>query len=141
MSDIVEQALRVLSEHVDIGDKCSCGFLDVGNMEHHQAQALADAGLLADRATPTREQIAEAVAPIAFNAANYPKPGESTTPFVTKIADAVLALIADQPTVNEVKAQAWDECAQWHAEQGMPVNGAATEHNPYRAQQIRQQNH
>lgn len=31
-----------------------------------------------------------------------------------------------------VKAEAWAECSQWHAEEGMPVSGAADEHNPYR---------
>lgn len=36
--------------------------------------------------------------------------------------------------LREVQAEAWAECSQWHAEQGMPVNGAGDEHNPYRAE-------
>ena len=36
--------------------------------------------------------------------------------------------------LQEAQAEAWDECSQWHAEQGMPVYGAGNEHNPYRAE-------
>ena len=45
-------------------------------------------------------------------------------------------LLAPAP-LREVQAEAWAECSQWHAEQGMPVNGAATEHNPYRQEATR----
>ena len=48
-----------------------------------------------------------------------------------RFADAVLAVI--RPLIAREKAEAWDECAQWHAEQGMGVHEAWTgEANPYR---------
>lgn len=43
--------------------------------------------------TPTREQVMQAVAPVLFNAGNYPRLGGSINPFAGKIADAVLALL------------------------------------------------
>ena len=81
------------------------------------AQSLADAGLLAQptRTVPTRDQIEIAVSGVLFNASNHPDPGailgKSIAPLRDKITDAVLALMADQPTVAEVKAEALEEAA------------------------------
>lgn len=46
---------------------------------------------------------------------------------------AEAGLLAPAP-LQEDQAEAWDECSQWHAEQGMPVYGAGNEHNPYRTE-------
>lgn len=57
--------------------------------------------------------------------------GTSMVP-IRRTADEILALVA--PALQAARAEAWAECSQWHAEQGMPVNGAGDEHNPYRAE-------
>lgn len=97
MSDIVEQAARVIIDHTS--DDVSAGEL---------AQALADAGLLAEpaRTVPTREEIVAAVGDI--DAESWPNPASTE-----EIADAVLALMADQPTVTEVKAQTPEPRIEW----------------------------
>ena len=55
------------------------------------------------------------------------------------VADVAARALAEAGLLNpaplqEAQAEAWDECSQWHAEQGMPVYGAGNEHNPYRAE-------
>ena len=56
------------------------------------------------RTVPTRDEIVEAVSDI--DAESWPNPASTE-----EIADAILALLADQPTVAEVKAQALKEAA------------------------------
>src|SRR5690625_623265 len=99
MSDIVEQAARVLSTQTT----CD-GEPHPTELHRRQAQALADAGLLRDpaRTVPTREEIA-----VAIMQADR-EPHSDYTPQ----ADAVLALMADQPTVAEVKAEALEGAAE-----------------------------
>src|SRR5690625_2380793 len=97
MTDIVEQAARVLYEHYSRSDG-----LDVTAQE--SAQALADAGLLAQpaRTVPTRDEIADVILDTHLF--------DGGTPIDT--ADAILELLAGQPTVEEVKAQALEEAAE-----------------------------
>lgn len=126
MTDIAEQAARVLRQATNDG----------ANKTEDYAQALADAGLLREpeRVVPTQDDITDALGPILFNNFNYPKLGESTAPLLNKITDAVLALLADQPTVNEVKSQAWDEAAQHLAGEYDDPNASQYLHdtNPHR---------
>jgi len=101
MTDIVEQAARVLSTQTT----CD-GEPHPTEVHRRQAQALADAGLLAEpaRTVPTREELVEAVSDI--DAESWPNPASTE-----EIADAILALLAEQPTVAEVKAAALEEFA------------------------------
>lgn len=100
MTDIVEQAARVIGAGRLI--------LRVNGKRNNEkiAQALADAGLLAQpaRTVPTREELVEAVSDI--DAESWPNPASTE-----EIADAILALLAGQPTINEAKAQALEEFA------------------------------
>ena len=113
MSDIVEQAARVLSTQTT----CD-GEPHPTELHRRQAQALADAGLLRDpaRTVPTREEVETAIGGVLFNASNHPDPvtvlGKDVGPLRDKVTDAVLALLAGQPTVAEVKAQALEEAAE-----------------------------
>lgn len=115
MTDIVEQAARKVFEHRiplasdrprDFDDP---KFLYERNKAFDTAQTLADAGLLAEpaRTVPTRDEIVDALvmSPLADTA------GTDLAPF-NRAADAVRALLAGQPTVAEVKAQALEEAAE-----------------------------
>ena len=75
------------------------------------ALALHDAGLLAEptRTVPTREEIA-----VIFHA-GFDVRGEgicSSCTLAAENADAILALLAGQPTVAEAKARALEEAAE-----------------------------
>src|SRR5690625_4104626 len=63
------------------------------------------AALATSRTRPTREQIDSVVGAVLFNAMNHPDPaavlGKDIGPMRTKITDAVLALLADQPSPAE----------------------------------------
>lgn len=80
------------------------------------------------RTEPTRGQIAEAIRGAIDN------PREASWDMDLDAADAVLALLADQPTDAEVKAQAWDEAATHLAGEYDDHNAAQYLHdtNPYR---------
>ena len=95
MTDIITQVEQVIIDHTS--DDVSYGEL---------AQALADAGLLREpaRTVPTREGLVETVSDI--DAESWPNPASTE-----EIADAIHALLAGQPTVAEVKAQALEEFA------------------------------
>src|SRR5690625_1294065 len=98
MTDIVEQTARVLSTQT------TCDGAPYPTEVHRrQAQALADAGLLAQpaRTVPTREEIVDVILDTHLF--------DGGTPIDT--ADAILALMAEQPTVAEVQAQALEEAA------------------------------
>src|SRR5690625_2299313 len=103
MTDIVEQAARVLSTQT------TCDGAPYPTEVHRrQAQALADAGLLAQpaRTVPTREEIGEVVCAKSHYDGNCGCGRDDRT------ADAILAILAGQPTVAEAKAQALEEFAE-----------------------------
>lgn len=113
MTDIVERAARVLAENwQNMHTNESLG------KQQMLAQALADAGLLAvpARTVPTRDEIADAL--FQWNTLDdpyfviYGRSGDDSegNPYYP-IADAVLTLLTNQPTVNEAKAQALEEAA------------------------------
>lgn len=91
MTDIVEQAARRLYES-------GAPFAD----SKYWAQRLADAGLLREptRTVPTRNEIAEVAEPVKIDS-----DGMLTPRTAHEIADAVLALMADQPTVAETEKE------------------------------------
>src|SRR5690625_382803 len=127
MTDIVEQAARVACPNGPDHDHQPN--LDQGcNWALQLCQALADAGLLHEpaRTVPTREQIVDVLvmSPLADTA------GTDLAPF-NRAADAVLALMADQPTVAEAKAEAWEEGARaaWRRT-GAGRHGGAAEGTP-----------
>src|SRR5690625_3500596 len=95
MTDIVGQAARVTWE-TSRADEGTISVIGANKV----AQALADAGLLAQpaRTVPTREELVEAVSDI--DAESWPNPASTE-----EIADAVRALLAGQPTVAEVQEQ------------------------------------
>lgn len=114
MSDIVEQAAEVLKEHPDMTDRsandgCECGYPDPRTVELHQAQALADAGLLAQpaRTVPTRDEIA------AFMKQHFDDGSDGWLDMadvvLRLISDGIRTLMADHHIINEIKAAAWDE--------------------------------
>jgi len=97
------------------------------------------------RTVPTREQIEIAVGGVLFNASNHPDPvailGKSIAPLRDKITDAILALLADQPTVAEVEANALEREAKLLAQVEHAANSTfGSEHLNHRAQQIRDGN-
>jgi len=106
MTDIVEQAARVAYET----------YHKAGEFRPYEiAQALADAGLLAEpvRTVPTREEIARITHQQTCERCEDPQERYDYRPSDLYAADAVRALLAGQPTVAEVKAQALEEAADY----------------------------
>lgn len=118
MTDIVEQAARVLCEanggNPDYTPKSYVNGIATGEVNDplwvdyiDEAQALADAGLLAEpaRTVPHRDEIAAAIA------AGYEPDDPTPNRHDYRAADAVLELMVDQPTVAEVEARALERFA------------------------------
>lgn len=100
MTDIVEQATYLIhnaSPSISL------------RVAGHIAQVLVDAGLLAEPSltVPHRDEVAAAIA------AGYEPDDPTPNRHDYRAADAVLALLAGQPTVAEVQAQALEEAAQF----------------------------
>src|SRR5690625_2479056 len=121
MTDIVEQAARVACPNGPDHDHQPN--LDQGcNWALQLCQALADAGLLRDpaRTVPTRDEIAQAIHDgpgaqkqyLEENIRPHSIVGCDYADQYREDADAVLALLAGQHTVAEVKAQELEEAEE-----------------------------
>ena len=159
MTDIVEQAARVACPNGPDHDHQPN--LDQGcNWALQLCQTLADAGLLREpaRTVPTREQIARALSThhysIAYGGCACGADFEDETEtleaeqeaYNQHAADEVLELLAGQPTVAEVKAEALEEAAAALREipdsdpANLWMNNDSADWLQARAQQARQQN-
>jgi len=107
MTDIVEQAARVLDKAMAANIYKRFDPATGPTFGESIAQALTDAGLLREaRTVPSREEIGEVVC------AKSHYDGNCGCGRDDRAADAILALLADQPTVAEAKAQALEEFAE-----------------------------
>ena len=80
------------------------------------------------RTVPTRDEIARITHQQTCERCEEPQERYDYRPSDLHAADAVLALMADQPTVEEAKAEAWEEALSEAAEQGT----IQIPDNPYR---------
>lgn len=102
MTDFIERAAQVLYEHDwdEVARKCACGTPTEGDHAAHQAQALADAGLLA-RDLPTRKEIADAMDRAELNHRGGSRPMRHL-----RMSDAVLELLdRGKPVTDEEPTQ------------------------------------
>src|SRR5690625_1788178 len=108
-------------------------FTNIGMIDCHiwPFTVLHQPGISSARTVPTRDEIAKRVHP-GYGRPRYDTETCSACERAEEIADAVLALLADQPTVNEAKAQALEEAAEladnphedyWLRERAQQVRG------------------